>query len=392
MDQLPASVREEGAFLPTPLAQEIKLETRTNRLCGEGERELGRLNEAAGRMPKRNMMEAMAWVRDVQSTLGMTGKFESCRELLVSRLPDVDRAPRIDPTMARYLHADTDAVERVRRGEPVAETLLSRTAALLSEASTSGLDDRTIGGMDTPWRTGHHWLGGPDASDAFLLATPPDARLHEATAKWAAWVDDHCELPLIAKLAIGHYQLSVLAPVAASKHLASHYIVLELIRAEALQDQVLPISAWLDRDQAEYRRRLRAVVERRDIDGLVAFFAEGIRDLCRSQWALIRGLEDQRAKFIAQLPKTNDARARVVSALIGIPVFNIKLLSELSGVTARQTYNIVKDLVRLGLVRWLPKDKYGKALEVPDVVRLLTEYETLPVTNDHLALDREPDS
>jgi hypothetical protein len=58
--------------------------------------------------------------------------------------------------------------------------------------------------------------------------------------EWVAWVDEEYELPLVAPLALEHYLVTVLAPVANSDHLARLYVALGMIRAGAGRDQMLP--------------------------------------------------------------------------------------------------------------------------------------------------------
>lgn len=386
IDDLPQRVRAEGAFLPSPLGPQIRLRDSTYRVLGEAERAIGGLDEAAARLPRDTTVEVATWVRDAQSVLGLNGSFESCRALLVSRLPHTGTSLPMDPVVARLLEADNDAVLRVRRGEPVAATLLGRTAAILAGTPVADLGPGP-GRVDaTPWRRGHQWLGGADPAAAYLLAPPPDHRLRTAVADWAAWNDGPNDLPLLCKVALGHYQLAVLAPVEMSGHLASLYMMLELIAAKALRDQFLPISTWLDGDRDLYREHLRGVVDRADFDGWVRYVAERIRDLCRSQIHLVRDLELKSKKFSAALPRRNDAAARVVSKLISVPVFDVNMLHTISGVSTRQTYNLIKEFARLGLVRRLPKN-FGKVFEVIEVVELLNEYATLLVTQDDAAFD-----
>lgn len=267
-EKLPSHLIHEGAFRPAPLREDITLRRTTYRVAARAEQWLGRLDEAAARLPNRGALVRVTQLREAESSLELNGLFFALSELVAMDLPDVDVRTRVDPRVLRLRRADDDAVERVRCGEPVARTLLCRTAPILANLPVS--DDADV--MDRiPWRTGHGLLGGP--RDPYLLGVPPGPELHAGVAEWLTWMDAASDLPLVVRLALGHYQLAVLTPVVNTEHLSRLLIPLVLIRTETMRDQILAPSMWFSRRNREYREHLRAVVDTGDLDTWVTFFA-----------------------------------------------------------------------------------------------------------------------
>src|SRR6266545_1533285 len=260
ISDLPERLRQEGAFLPHPLPSTVRLRPPTYRILAEAEQAIGRLDEAAARLPNRAALVRLAQLRDVRSSGELVGAFGALREMLVADLPGVSAVPPVDLHLRRYLHANDEAVAWVRGGGQINLIVLSQLAEILAGARETlgviGADDVS----EVAWRTAPTWLGGPDPGDAYLLAVPPGAELQTSGMQWSAWVDSGCEAPLLARIALGHYQLAVLSPVAHSGHLSRLYITLALIREQALRDPLLPVSEWLSRHRDDYRNRMLALV------------------------------------------------------------------------------------------------------------------------------------
>jgi hypothetical protein len=363
---LPEHLRAAGAFLPKPLSSDVELRTETAKAVARADHMLGRLDEAATRLPERGaLVRATQW-RELASCWGGTRPQVSLRDVFLQDLRGLRKPPVTNPAVGEYVTAADDAARRARAGEPIGVMLLRRTAVGLPTDGTGS--ER---GTAPPWRTTDHWFGGAEPSSAYLLAVPPGAELRTAAEQWAAWVDCPSDMPLIAKVALGAYQLVTLAPLDDSGEVANLYVVLELIRAGALRDQILPVAPWLAPGSPSYRTRHRAAAEDGDLDGWIAFVAEGIVRLCRAQLNIVDTVEELREEFLDRLGRRNDSLARAVDALLGTPVADQALIAERSGVSLRHSHDLIKRLRIHGFVREMGRRKQHKLHEVPAVMRLL---------------------
>jgi len=382
---LPARVRQEGAFLPRPLPSMVRLQPQTYRILAEAEQVLGRLDEAAARLPNRASLVRLAQLRDVQGSGELGGVFVALRELLLNDLPGAVDAPKVDVRLRRYLRANDEAVGWVRAGGPINLALLSQLGSILDGSAD------TLGYMDgddvseVAWRTWPGWLGGPDARRAYLLTVPPGAELQTSGMQWSAWVDSGCEAPLLARVALGHYQLSVLSPVNHADHLSRLYITLALIREGGLRDPLLPVSEWLSRHRDEYRDHILGMVHRGDLDGFLVFFAAGVAGLCRNQLRFINQAESISEEHLGRLGKRMDGIVRVTRDLAATPLTTNLQISQRNGITVQQAASLTKQLLRLGVLRSLNGRSYRQVFTVPAVLDLFElSYPTPPDGDDEV--------
>lgn len=379
ISDLPPRLRQEGAFLPRPLPSMVRLQPQTYRILAEAEQAIGRLDEAAARLPNRAGLVRLAQLRDVHGSGELGGVFGALRELLLADLPGAVGTPAVDLNLRRYLKAGDEAVAWIRAGGAINLALLSQLGSILDgEADGLGFidgDDVT----EVNWRTWPGWLGGPDPREAYLLTVPPGAELQTSGMQWSAWVDSGCEAPLLARVALGHYQLSVLSPVAHADHLSRLYITLALIREGALRDPLLPVSEWLSRHRDDYRECILGMVHRGDLDGFLVFFASGIERLCRSQLQFINNAERISEEHLGRLGRRMDGIVRVTRDLAATPLTTNLQIAQRCGITVQQAASLTKQLLRIGVVRSLNGRNYRQVFTVPDVLNLFElSYPTPP--------------
>ena len=378
-------VRAQGAFLPHPLPSTVRLLPQTYRVLAEAEQAVGRLDEAAARLPDRSGLARLAQRRDVHGSGELGGGFGALRELLIADLPGSAGSSGVDLGLRRYLLANDEAVAWVRAGGAINLALLGRLGQVLDGTAEAlgHIDGDEV--TEVPWRTGPGWLGGPDPRDAYLVTAPPGAELQISGMQWSAWVDSGCEAPLVARVALGHYQLTVLSPVAHSDHLSRLYITLALIREGALKDPLLPVSEGLSRDRDEYRERVLGMVLEGDLDGFLVYFAEGVADLCRDQLRFIDRVERINEEHVSRLGKRLDGIVRVTRDLAATPITTNLQIARRCGITVQQAASLTKQLQRLGVVRGMSGRSHPQVFTVPDVMDLFElSYPTPPDGDDEV--------
>jgi hypothetical protein len=302
--------------------------------------------------------------------------------MLVVDLPGVAGTAPVDLTLRGYLAASDAAVAWVRAGGPLNLVLLSQLGTILA-GTAEALGPAGADSVNTvAWRTGQGWLGGPDPRDAYLLAVPPGAELQIGGMQWSAWVESGCEAPLLARIALGHYQLALLSPVPFAEHLSRLYITLALIRERGLRDALLPVSEWLSRRRDDYRERILALVRTGDLDGFMVFFASGIAELCRSQISFIQRAERLSEKHLDLLGQRKDGIVRVTRDLVATPLTTNLQIAQRCGFSVQHAASLTKQLKRIGVIRSLNGKSYRQVFVVPDVMDLVELSDPLPPERD----------
>lgn len=370
---LPEALGHEGVFLPCPLPQDLVLRSRTYRELASTEQALGRLDEAAERLSDRRALIRATQVREVQSSAGLEGSNAALREILVADLPGVRSPSALAPILTRHLRASDMAFAAAQAGEALNAGLWARISAVLG-----GQDGGHDVAPDMVWRTQPGWLSGGSIEDAYLLTSPSLAATKAALARLDAWIAAECALPLVGKLALGHYQMTVLQPFRfGNGHLARLYVGLELVRAGVIREQILPIAMWLDRHREKYRSQIRYVVQTGDFIDWIEFFAWGVREAAMDQVRLIKNLEVARDDLLARLPSRgsnrNTGHIRLVLAdMLATPITNHKQIAARCGVSGKSATELTKRLLTAGLIENMDKKTYGKVFIVPAFMDLLT--------------------
>ncbi|MEV0675843.1 hypothetical protein AB0I60_04890 [Actinosynnema sp. NPDC050436] len=367
-EDVPASLRAQGAFIPRPLPGDLSMRTRTFKVCAEAEGFLGRLNEASGRLtdpaPGSPLVRSTQ-VREVQSSANVDGVSAALLEVLVSQLPGVRPGSAVNPKVALYLRASDTAFDAVRDGAPIDVRLLCREAAAFAGGDV---------GVDDVWRDRHVCLGDPGEPEAFLLAAPPGPDSVAGLAQFVDWSAQDLPFPLVAKLALGHYQLTVQMPFRyGNGHIARIHVGLELVASKTLHGQVLPISTWIDGNRAEYWSRISRVVHEGDYEQWIEFFARGVLEVCRRELWLIDSLGRERDALLKRISGRNTGNIRrIVAELVSTPVTNHRQVVERYGMSKTNAIDLCKRLANDGILEPLDSKAYNKAYCNRELVRLLS--------------------
>ncbi|WP_253835349.1 Fic family protein [Actinokineospora globicatena] len=367
-DGVPGRLLTEGAFLPKPLPSDVVLSSRTHRALADAQEALGRLDEATVRLLDPSALVRATQVREVQRSARLDGISTALLEVLVSQLPGVRPETAVEPAISSYLRAGDTGFAALDAGVTDHVALMSSVAAAFAGVDTAGTDI---------WRTDHSWLGG---TDPFLLASPPGAASRAAFEQFAAWSSGETEIPVLAKVALGHFFHEVVRPFRhGNGHIARLYVGLELARSGVLRGQVLPLSTWIDRNLTEYRARIRRLADEGDYEQWIAFFAEGIRAVSRDELLLITKLEAAHEALHRKLSgrRTGNIR-KVLTALIATPVTNHRQVAELHGITTKNAGDVCARLVDAGVLHRLDEKPYAKAYYAPDLLRLLSLTDPMP--------------
>ncbi|MFD9892366.1 Fic family protein [Amycolatopsis sp. NPDC059027] len=368
----PARIHREGGWVPRPLPSELALTPLTYQILAASEQALGRLDEAAERLPDREYLVYYTMLREAQSSAALENAHVSLREVLRANLPGVKAGPDVEPIL-RYLEASRAAFTNVRGGAEIDLPLLGRISSQLAPEPPAA---------ERFWREGTSWVGGRTRGEAVLVHTPPGPHLQAAAQQWQEWVGAPCDLPLVGKLAMGHQQLELIHPFAGGNgYVARLYVSLELVRAGVLRDQILPLSLWLDRNRTEYHQRLREVVDTGDFEKFVVFFADGIRHLCGEQIDLIKRMEQLRARHLEKVNRSGNVR-KVASGLIGMPFSNHHSIAERFGMSRKGANDVARELERAGLLKVEANKRYKKIFICEEVLDLLSTHDPVAPAED----------
>lgn len=266
-------VRANGfrAFIPNPLAPDIKWEPALVGTLSNADRLIGRLAGEGGRLPNPHIFIRPFLRREAVLSSRIEGTQATLGELLAAEAGvPVDRAPADLREVANYVAAMEHGVRRLEK-LPLSLRLVRELHGKLMRG--------VRGGTATPgeFRRTQNWIGPPGAApgDASYIPPPPGA-LMECLGAWEAFLHDQ-DLPPLVQAALAHYQFEAIHPfLDGNGRVGRLLIILFLIERNVLPAPLLYLSAFFEGTREEYYARLRAVTERSEWERWLEYFLRGV--------------------------------------------------------------------------------------------------------------------
>jgi Fic family protein len=357
---------EVEAFVPDDLPTEIQLPNQTWMILAEAMVELGRLDAAASLIPNPLLVTRMATRREAIGTSALEGTFANLTELLAAEvLPTVEDNAQLPPNVREvlnYARAADAAYEWVTDRPITLGMLYGLQAEIVKDTDSDGPEAGAI-------RTQQVFIGARDrrVSEARFIPQPPGDQLRAACERWMHWITEpgpvSC-IPLIARVAMAHYQLETLHPFTdGNGRIGRLTAILQLLREHALRSPVLSVSPWL-KDHAEaYRDHLLAVSQTGDWGPWIEFFATAVREESRSGHDRIMRLlalrEDLGQQVREALPRARIA-IEIVDDLIAYPILTVADAHHRYGRTNQGNRNAIQALVDLGILQPYSDARYDR--------------------------------
>ena len=200
-------------------------------------------------------------------------------------------------------------------------------------------------------------------SEARFIPPPPGDQLRAGVERWMEWLTatmPSSQIPILARVALAHYQFEALHPFTdGNGRLGRLIAVLQLLREGALRSPVLSVSPWLKDRADEYRDHLLTVSQTGRWAPWIEFFATAVREESRSGHDRIMRLlalrEDLGQQVRKALPRARIA-VEIADDLIAYPLLTVADAHARYGRTNQANRNAVAALVDLGIL-----EPYGQA-------------------------------
>lgn len=357
------------AFVPAPLPATVPLQERTYRLAADAQGAIGRLDFAIKRIPEPYLLVRPTLRREAASTSALEGTYAPLESVFEADFVDEANRSAEIREIFNYVHAAEQALELIKK-KPICLTVVAQLQQTLVHGTRG--DGYDAGQL----RTQQVFIGerrsGIESSR--FVPPPPGDVLVEGVSAWEKWINSEDDIPLVAKLAIGHYQFETLHPFSdGNGRLGRLIAILQLITAEALAYPILNLSPWLEPRKDEYKDLLLQVSKTGDFDSWVRFFCECVIAQANDTVARIERLLVFRERTQATL-RTAKARGVVNSIaedLIGYPYITASEAAKRHGVTYPPAMSALTRLAELGIVREATGRSYGRIFQCDEVMGIL---------------------
>jgi Fic family protein len=338
---------------------------------GQADRALGALTARIRLLPAPDLLVRAALRKEAKDTSALEGTFAHLDEVLKADYVDPPKRSNEVREIMNYVEAATTAMEMVQ-SLPICRRLLEPIQGIIVRGTRG--DGYDAGKLRE--RQVHIGEEGTPIEESRFVPTPPGDALISGFEDWEEWLNRQDDLPLIAKLAMSHYQFETLHPFSdGNGRLGRLIITLQLIAADELEYPVLNLASWFEPRRTAYIDALRDLTLTGDFDSWIALFATAVRDRSRSAVLTIDALLNYRDSIVE---KAHEQRIRgitteVADVVIGNPVISVSEFAHRRGVAYNTAKSNIDKLVQLGAYREVTGTEYGRIYFAERVARLIDD-------------------
>jgi Fic family protein len=223
-------------------------------------------------------------------------------------------------------------------------------------------------------RTSQNWIGGASINSAHFIP-PHHSHLPELLGDWERfWHNTSLNLPVLIKIAIGHYQFETIHPfLDGNGRIGRLLISLQLIERKFLQYPVLYISDFFETHRQSYYSALDMVRREHNIEQWVLFFLDGIIETAeksKKTFENILTLRTIQEEKITTLGKKTRRARTLLFFLFSRPIVSVKDVEKELGIQYAAANNLVQDFVRLGILKEITGFSRNRLFAMEDYIKL----------------------
>lgn len=358
------------AYIPAPLPAVPSLSLRALNMAATAAMAVARLDQAVSHLPNPALLVRPILRREATSTSALEGTYATFNEVLEADFLDDRQMTYEQREITNFVRATERAVnELVAR--PISRNLIGDLQAMIVRG-TSG-DSYDAGDL----RQRQVFIGAKSlpVTEARFVPCPPGDALVEGFSDWEKWVNGENDVPIVAKMALAHYQFETLHPYAdGNGRLGRLIAILQLMECGALRAPVLNISPWFEVRRDEYMDGLFAVSETGDFDRWVEFFSKGILEQAEDAVRVIDDLLALKEKVVGDLRQkgVRGLALEIAQSLIGYPIIDVATARDMTGKSFMAANQAVARLVAEGVLREATGRKVNRLFVCNPVLKIVS--------------------
>ncbi|SMN13219.1 MloA [Bathymodiolus heckerae thiotrophic gill symbiont] len=203
-------------------------------------------------------------------------------------------------------------------------------------------------------RVSQNWIGGVSINSAHFIP-PHHQHLDELLFDWEDFWHNNHKIPILIKIALCHYQFETIHPfLDGNGRIGRLFIILQLIEAQFLSTPILYLSDFFEKNRSAYYQALDKVRQSDDINQWLIFFLEGVTNTAKKSKNTLKNILKLKNEYeirIIGLGRKAKIAKTILEFLYTDPVVSVKQLQKFSGLKYAASNNLVKDLVKLQILK-----------------------------------------
>jgi Fic family protein len=256
---------------------------------------------------------------------------------------------------------------------PLSRTLLGETQLLIIK----GTRDEEWDSGDLRKRQVIIGRQGAPIEESRFIPPPNGSELEEGFSDWEKWINNFRSIPIIVRMALGHYQFETLHPYNNGNGRVGRLVALmQLMEEGILRFPVLDLSSWFDKNRDAYIDNLLRLSETGDFDTWIQFFSKAIEVRSNEITMIANKLiefRDQTKKKMMEAGFRGVTAFHIIDQLIGYPILDIQSAQKFSGKSFEATNAAVIKLVEAGVLREISGRKRNRIFMCREVMNIVEE-------------------
>ena len=359
------------AFVPNPLPQFPQLSEATINAITDAAMAVARLDVTISALPNPQLLVRLMIRREATATSALEGTHAELGEVLHSDFLEENQMTREQKEISNVIRATEFLMEQIKT-RPLSRTLLGETQLLI----VKGTRDEEWDSGDLRKRQVIIGRQGAPIEESRFIPPPNGTELEEGFSDWEKWINNFRSIPLIVRMALGHYQFETLHPYNNGNGRVGRLVVLmQLIEEGILRFPVLDLSSWFDKNRSAYIDNLLRLSETGDFDTWIQFFSKAIEVRSNEIRMIANKLiefRDQTKKKMMETGFRGVTAFHIIDHLISYPILDIQSAQKFTGKSFESTNAAVVKLVQAGVLWEISGQKRNRIFmcrEVMDIVR-----------------------
>lgn len=359
------------AYVPKPLPATPTLGLAAMDLATRAAMEVARLDQAVSHLPRPEILVRPIVRREAKSTSALEGTYASFDEVLESDFLEERQLSLEQREIRNYILATEEAM-RLIQTYPISRTV----AGQLQKVIVRGTPDDSWDAGDIRQRQVAIGPKNRPIFDARFVPTPPGDALVEGISDWEKWVNADNHVPIVAKMALAHYQFETLHPFAdGNGRLGRLIAILQLVQEGILRWPVLNLAPWLEENRREYQDGLLGVTQTGNFEPWVLFFSEAVRRQAHDGVEKITRLIQLRDDMVAELraARVRGSALEIAENLIGYPAIDVPTAKLMIGKTFEAANQAVARLTEFGMLREITGRPQNRLFICPRAYKMIQD-------------------
>jgi Fic family protein len=357
------------AYVPHPLPDCPLLSLACLNAATHAAMAVARLDQAVAQLPNPSLLLRPIIRLEAMSTSALEGTYAAFDEVLEADFLDDKQMSHEQREISNFVRATELAVAALKT-RPISRSLIGELQATI----VRGTPGETYDSGDLRKRQVYIGPKNRPVQEARFVPSPPGSQLIEGVSDWEKWINDPNDVPIIAKLALGHYQFETLHPYAdGNGRLGRLIAILQLIESGALASPSLNISPWFEARRDEYMDGLLRVTHTGDFDTWVTFFSEGIQAQAKEGVVIIEALLAYKDETLRSLRAAGlrGVILQIAENLIGYPLIDVATAKSMTNKTYETANQAIARLVDHGVLREITGRPVNRLFVCNPILRII---------------------